>query len=222
MENERLDEIGLKHNTDKASCHHDYLKKYQKYLPFDRKDSLRVLEIGVLEGASVKTWADWFYNAEIIGLDRNPACKKTEQDRIKIEIGNQADKNFLNYLTNKYKQFNFIVDDGSHLPDDVIASFEHLFPNLVSGGIYCIEDTCTSYWTEYDGGLLQSHTHIEYFKRLIDEVNFYGVYAPEPYSPTVRRDSVLMEYEKKRNHIYLGMDIESILFTNSMVIISKR
>ena len=222
MEPEGLDNIGLKYRTDKASFHHDYLKKYQRQLHFNRNDPIKILEIGVLKGASVRTWSDWFYSSEVIGVDKNPECKTVEEGRIKIEIGDQTDKHFLNYLIDKYKEFNFIIDDGSHLPNDVIKTFEHLFPSVTSNGIYCVEDTCTSYWAEFDGGILQSHTPVEYFKRLIDEVNFYGLYAPEPYSPTVRRDSVLIDYEKKRNHKYLGMHVNSITFMNSMIMIHKR
>jgi hypothetical protein len=73
-----LNEIGLKNNTDKSSTIHDYLKKYEKYFPFKRDDKITLLEIGVLNGSSVKSWKEYFVNANIIGVDINPDCKKYE------------------------------------------------------------------------------------------------------------------------------------------------
>ena len=37
-------------------------------------------------------------------------------------------------------------DDGSHLPTHQRVSFEALWPAVVPGGLYAIEDIETSYW----------------------------------------------------------------------------
>jgi predicted DNA-binding protein YlxM (UPF0122 family) len=93
-----LDEIGKKNGTDKSSIYHDYLKKYEKYLPFKREDKLNFLEIGVARGESLKTWKEYFFNSEIIGIDILRECLDYEEDRIKVEIGSQNDPDFLNHI----------------------------------------------------------------------------------------------------------------------------
>jgi hypothetical protein len=60
---------------------------------------------------------------------------------------------------------------GSHINQDVIASFKFLFPRLNPGGIYVIEDTETSYVDSYGGDsedLYNPKTTINFFKSLID------------------------------------------------------
>lgn len=121
-----LDTIGKKYNTDKCSNHHNYLNKYQKYLPFLRNAKIKILEIGVLNGSSLNMWSEYFYNAEIIGLDINKECLQYNKDKIAIEIGNQNDENFLNYIVDKYKNFDLMIDDGSHINDDVLKTFNSL------------------------------------------------------------------------------------------------
>ena len=75
-----LDKIGVECGTDKSSLLHDYLKKYEKYLPFDRETPIKILEIGILEGESLCVWKNFFPNSTIIGVDINPYCKKFESD----------------------------------------------------------------------------------------------------------------------------------------------
>ena len=39
-----------------------------------------------------------------------------------------------------------VVDDGSHVPQHQLLTFQRLFPTVVPGGLYIIEDIETSYW----------------------------------------------------------------------------
>ena len=41
---------------------------------------------------------------------------------------------------NKFKSFDIIIDDGSHLLSDIVKSFNFFFQYLNSGGYYIIED----------------------------------------------------------------------------------
>jgi hypothetical protein len=41
-----LDNIGIECGTDKSSLIHNYLVKYEKYLPFNRNNNVKILEIG--------------------------------------------------------------------------------------------------------------------------------------------------------------------------------
>jgi hypothetical protein len=217
-----LNQIGLKYGTDKASEVHDYLKKYEKYLPYKREDKLNILEIGVLNGESLTTWKEYFYNSTIIGIDINPDCKKYQEDRVIVETGDQTDKFFLDGLIKKYGPFDFILDDGSHINNHVLTSFELLFKSVKSGGQYIIEDVQTSYLEDYGGGYMKLGTTIEYFKNIIDEVNFYGQIVYGKPVPLGRRDDYLLEYFEKNNDNRIGFQIESINFLNSIIIINKR
>jgi hypothetical protein len=73
----------------------------------------------------------------------------------------------------------FILDDGSHIPEHQILTFDTFFSTLLTpGGVYIIEDIETSYWGR--GGLYGYSTHygyhhdrslVEIFKDLVDDVN---------------------------------------------------
>lgn len=221
MEIRTLDKLALLYGTDKSSELHNYCVKYEKYFPFDRSDNLKILEIGVEKGSSLKMWRDYFFNSEIIGIDFIKECKKYEEDRIKIEIGNQTDEKFLNEIIKKYKNFDLIIDDGSHNNNDVIKSFEILFPFIKSQGIYIIEDSCTSYWTEFNGGYKKEGSSIEYFKNFIDHVNFFGIKNFDFYGRNARKESALFDLSQKEQP-NCRIDIESINFLNSLIIITKR
>ena len=217
-----LNEIGVKNNTDKSSIIHDYLKKYEKYFPFKRTDKITLLEIGILNGESLRTWKDYFVNAKIIGIDINPECKKHEEERIHIEIGDQSDESFLKNITNKYGSFDLIVDDGSHINSHVITSFKFLFNFVKSQGLYVVEDASSSYWWDYGGGLKKEGTSIEFFKNIIDEVNFGGELTDNFISIHARRDDLLFNQFKRKGYENFGMYIESINFLNSLILITKR
>lgn len=217
-----LDEIGKKHGTDKSSLLHDYLRKYEKYLPFKREEPLKILEIGVLGGASLKTWKEYFFNSTIVGIDINPNCKQYEDDGVFIEIGSQYDANFLKYVAEKYGPFDMILDDGSHMNEHVIFSFENLFNYVKSNCLYVVEDTCTSYWKEYNGVLRGENTMIEYFKNRIDEVNFAGEYNENGHNAHARKDSNLLEQFNRKGYNNIGIEFESINFINSIILITKR
>ncbi len=218
-----LEKIAIKNGTDKSSDIHNYCEKYYKYLPFQRYDKMNILEIGVLNGNSIKTWREYFYQSKIIGIDINPDCKQYDDrdNNIHIQIGSQDDHVFLNDIMREYGPFNFILDDGSHMNEHVIYSFEHLFQSVKSGGVYAIEDIGTSYWKEYGGGLKEPQTSMEYFKNLADDVNFRGVINFNKPNVHARRED-WCEENIKNEQPDCRTDIESITFLNGIILIRKR
>ncbi len=216
-----LDKIAKSFGTDKSSDNHNYCVKYEKYLPFKRYDKLNILEIGVLDGKSLLTWKEYYYRSNILGIDINPDCKKYEEDRIKVEIGSQDDHVFLNDIMREYGPFDMILDDGSHMNEHMIYSFEHLFQSVKSGGVYVIEDIGCSYWSDYGGGYLNQNSAVEYFKRLSDDVNFRGLMNMNHTNVHARREDILVELSKQ---VQPGCvtNIESINFLNGIIIITKR
>jgi spermidine synthase len=146
-----LADLGRVYWTDKVDSEHtfggmSYLDIYEKYFGPLRHKQIHVLEIGVKDGASLRTWEAYFPNARIYGVDIDPGCKQVERGRIAIEIGSQDDKAFLQTCFGEKTAFDIIIDDGSHINAFTLASFEHLFhKRLKPGGIYIIEDLACSY-----------------------------------------------------------------------------
>lgn len=218
-----LDKIATDKGTDKSSIIHNYCVKYEKWLPFNRLEPLIILEIGVLGGESLMTWREYYPNSIIIGIDINPGCKiyESPEKKIFIEIGSQEDPEFLNMISNKWGPFDMVLDDGSHINSHVITSFNHLIDCVKSEGVYIIEDSCTSYWEEYGGGFRNPNSSIEFFKRLVDDVNFNGQLQENYWNVHGRREDFLIPQTINKN-MEIRTDIESINFLNGIIILTKR
>lgn len=134
-----LDEIGISTGTDKCSLKHDYLRHYEAAFAPYRGQRINFLEIGILGGSSLRMWEKFFSRARIVGIDINKRCLDYKTKRTEVEIGSQADLSFLDEIATKYPP-TIVIDDGSHRADHVRITFEALFPRLLPGGIYAIED----------------------------------------------------------------------------------
>lgn len=137
--NDSLDAYGILNGTDKSSLNHDYLRHYERILGHFRYEPITLLEIGIFRGASLRMWSDYLEKALVVGVDIQPECAQYAGDRREVEIGSQADEDFLNDLGRR-RQPDVIIDDGSHQADHVILTFRKLFPYLRAGGIYIVED----------------------------------------------------------------------------------
>jgi hypothetical protein len=216
-----LDKIAIKCGTDKSSEIHNYCEKYERYLPFERSESISILEIGVLGGSSLKMWSEYYSNASILGIDINSACQQYASPNIAIEIGSQTDADFLSRVAKKYGPFDLIIDDGSHMQSHVLFSFNCLFKSLKSQGIYVVEDASCSYWKKYEGGMNKPGTSVEYFKTMVDAVNFCGLKQIAGISAHARREDLLIERIVSEN-IDMRTDLYSINFLNGLILITKR
>jgi Methyltransferase domain len=134
-----LDDLGIRHGTDKSVLNHDYLRHYERILAPFQSQPITLLEIGVFRGESLAMWEEWFPKAAIVGVDIHPECAQYAGGRREVEIGSQADAAFLNDLGQRRKP-HVIIDDGSHRADHIQLTFETLFPHLQPGGVYIIED----------------------------------------------------------------------------------
>lgn len=161
---EHVTEIFDRYNTDKNSSFHNYGRQYDSLLKEYRNKNLKYLEVGVLNGESIKAMREVFKQSTLIlGVDINIECKKYEkiEKGIAIEIGDATDKQFIDFITQKYGRFDIILDDGSHKNRDVIKTFEMLFPLLNDDGLYIIEDTICYKSPEYLD--YNYKNHLEYF-----------------------------------------------------------
>jgi hypothetical protein len=183
-----LDRLALLHGSDKFGSHW-YTGHYDRYFQHFRNDPINLLEIGVggydrpdQGGASLLMWRDYFPHARIYGLDWYPKTSITD-DRISIYQGSQADPVAVSSIIadTPNRQFDIIIDDGSHRSEHVIATFMMLFQYVAEGGWYVVEDTQTSYWSNYGGTsatMSAPMTTIGFFKNLIDGLNWREIHNP--------------------------------------------
>jgi len=147
-----------------------YDKLFRKY----RKNNkpLTIMEIGVAKGGSLEIWKKYLPESSVIhGVDINSKCNEIKfSENIYFHHGSASDKIFME-KTFLDVQFDIILDDGSHKCSDVIKTFEIMFPKIKDGGLYIVEDLCSSYWQTYEGGYKRKNSSIEYFKNLIDILN---------------------------------------------------
>lgn len=138
-----LNEIGSKYGTDKAEKFHNYLHKYEFFLSKYKSKPIRLMELGVFNGASIKMWADYFRNGQIIGVDIDESCLKFKGDNYKCIQKDLSKPNALQELS--VLSPTIIIDDASHMWSHQIMALCMLFPKLQSGGCYIIEDIGTSF-----------------------------------------------------------------------------
>ena len=162
-ETDPLTRLAIKHGTDKWGLHF-YTPVYHSFFRAMRRQPVRLLEIGIggynmqsVGGASLSMWAEYFPEGRIVGVD--VADKRLNLDpRIVIRRGSQDDPEFMVRVCEELGPFDIIIDDGSHVPQQVTASFNVLFPRLRAGGFYLIEDVQTTFWPQFGGSALGGAT----------------------------------------------------------------
>jgi SAM-dependent methyltransferase len=215
--NQGLRDIFNSHNGNAADKWDSYLSVYDKWFSLYRDLPINLLEIGVQNGGSLEVWAKYFLNAKVIvGCDINLKCNQIvfQDSRIHLVIGDINDFNTQTQIANEVPSFDIIIDDGSHYSSDIISTFKSLYPLLAHGGLYIIEDLHCSYWSDWQGGLWQSNSAIEFLKILVDILNI------ESWGVDIPADKYIKRYSNKvkPNHYF---EMDSISFYKSMCIISK-
>jgi 8-demethyl-8-alpha-L-rhamnosyltetracenomycin-C 2'-O-methyltransferase len=145
--------MGLKYGADKVPwLGHCYTPFYYEYLKPYRYQFKKILEVGVgdnrmihaipgmIIGASIHMWRDFFPNAMIYGADKARECI-IEDERIKTFY---CDENKEESIENLVKQVgsdvDLVIDDALHHIHNQIFLFKHLMPLLKKDVIYICED----------------------------------------------------------------------------------
>lgn len=204
-----LNRLAIVFGSDKWGTHW-YTQHYQRYFGPMRRRRLNVLEIGVggygddAAGAeSLRMWKAFFRKSRIVGIDVEDKTRLRE-DRIDIWLCDQTDAAALARLCDEYGGFDIIIDDGSHLNEHVIQSFQVLFPRLRPNGIYAVEDVQTSYWPTWGGGSGNPKSSMAFFKSLADGLN-HQEFPIESYEPT-----------------YFDQKVVEIAFFHNLILIRKK
>jgi hypothetical protein len=191
--------ISLKNSTDKV-YYHGYHYFYPKYFDEFKYDEFKMLEIGYGDGASMKSWVEYFPKADITVMDINVELEYS--DRCRVFKGDQSNENDLNMIIDKVKSAKLIIDDGSHNPLHQLNTFYYLFRYLLEpGGVYIIEDIELSYWNP-DSAL-------------------YGFKSGD-----INIIHSLLKCNEMVNHEFSGvkntLDISTITYAQNCIIITKR
>ncbi|MFL9828896.1 class I SAM-dependent methyltransferase, partial [Rhodoplanes sp. SY1] len=184
----------IRHGTDKWGQHF-YTPIYHTLFSHLRDKPVRLLEIGVggygfesVGGASLAMWASYFLAGTIVGID---IAQKTLDlgPRVHLRQGSQNDAIFLQQVSKEFGPFDIVIDDGSHMPDDVVASFEALFPLLAPEGFYVIEDIQTSYWPQVSGAGVDGGKVLQRARQVMDNLNHaeIGLVVPDFKAPATAK-----------------------------------
>jgi hypothetical protein len=199
---------------------HHYFEIYDQWFSgFRKRTDLKVLEIGVLRGGSLRMWREYFDpGATIVGLDIDSGCKTHESPdrKIFVEIGDQTDTSFLGRVVEKLGPFDIIIDDGGHTTAQQTVSFNHLHAGgLNDGGVYLVEDLHSNYWPEFQDA---DQSFVDFAKSLVDRLH-------EPYfdhhSELQFREG---RFEQQRSVMVSSFcaSTRSISFYDSIIVFEKR
>ena len=157
-----------------------YYEEYRAVLG-DLTRFRNIVELGVAEGASLLAWARLAPLAVCSGFDLDPPTKLEQTitdlglaDRVRVFRADQSDPQAIAARIGAAPDL--IVDDASHLLNQTRTSLRHLFPLLVPGGWYCIEDWAAGYWERF-GGAEQGVHRLLY--EIIDEIAMEDRIKPE-------------------------------------------
>ena len=205
-----LEILARKFNTDKRTndkdqnIYHGYTDTYYQLFANKKFEYKNILEIGVQEGRSHLMWYEFFPNTIIYGIDlgTDPLYKDISNDRIKIIIGDQSDKEIID---NNFKdiELNLIIDDGSHCSWHQQLSFKYLWPKLKSGGYYIIEDLDTCYNRKFRETDDMSSSTVYWLESIMKN---------EPFSYYINIDELKI----------IIQEIKSIVFSGELGIILKK
>lgn len=118
---------------DKGTAH-TYIDIYEKEMT--KTSGISLLEIGVWEGHSLAMWEEYFKDSTIWGID-------IKLDRLKYTVPAKiCDATDATAIEANFSgmDFNYIIDDGSHLVQHQVISRQLLWNHLKVGGKYFIED----------------------------------------------------------------------------------
>lgn len=195
-----LTDLGLHYGTDKATVHR-YTNYYEKLFKGWRSKPVKILEIGVAGGESIKMWAEFFYNKEsrIYGVEIENRPLPEFDDRTQIFITDATSPNAVYDITNATGQLDVVLDDGSHRSDHMKATLAQWWPHVKPGGYMIFEDLHAQHhypWTDA-GEVKFTDTLLPW----IDRVNENG---------------------KDQCAVPTDGDIEEICFRKSLLVIKKR
>jgi len=148
-----LDKLFYHYGSDKAEIFrktknkgHGYSKFYKQKLDNFKNKKINILEIGSYAGASAAALIKYLPQSNVFCFDINISNFKYKSKKIHVfglDINNQNKSiKIMNKIFNQYKikEFDIIIDDGSHNLSDIMNGLKIYFKYLKKKGLYIIED----------------------------------------------------------------------------------
>lgn len=197
---------------------HHYFDIYTKHFGSYRERPIKMLEIGVFRGGSLRMWKDYFHaDSTIVGIDIDKSCKDHEiaERNVFVRIGSQADPDFLARVNEEFGPFDIILDDGSHKTHHQNISFGALYRSaLKDGGCYMVEDVHTNYWLKH---VDSEDTFIDLSKQMVDMLHEPYFDRKETHFRHKHPDAI-----KQLDLSYLAAHLRSVAFYDSIVVFDKK
>lgn len=129
---------------------HGYTPFYDREFTKFRDQPIRLLEIGLNVGASIKLWLEYFSQARLVGVDivdfkfateiENYLVNSVGLHRFDFVKGDALSPQFWERFRRDQQPFDIIIDDGAHSSGTIVMAFNNLWEHVRPGGYYCIED----------------------------------------------------------------------------------
>jgi SAM-dependent methyltransferase len=132
--------------SDKGN-YHSYIEVYEELLAPYRTTALRVLEIGIMGGASLRMWEEYFAGAQVHGAD---CCDQPHGGLADLRPLIAEGTHHIHLLDATYAPqveaafagmlFDVIIEDASHALEHQLIIYRNFKEHVAPGGIYIIED----------------------------------------------------------------------------------
>jgi hypothetical protein len=161
----------LKTKTDKAFWH-KYTEIYADYFKevSTQKTNPKILEFGIFKGDSIRTYLEYFKDPSIYAVDWLPIQDSwPTATNVTYYQTNQSHREEITKTLAKINQnFDLVIEDGGHRPDQQYFSLLETLKYLKPGSIYILEDLHTS---------LKGHPLNSYFRLFFEKYpgNCYNV-----------------------------------------------
>ena len=151
------------YNIAKENYSHDpvtkplrYYEIFEQALHEEGLSPKSILEIGVYQGESTKALSRRFPAAHIVAVDLNlKEIDFSAHHNVHYLQCDQTDRAKLRSICEDHfpDGLDLVIEDASHIGHLSRLTFNFVFPQVRSGGLYIIEDWGTGYWdTWIDGG----------------------------------------------------------------------
>jgi hypothetical protein len=210
--------------TDKLP-RHGYHRFYDQVLQHLYGHPIRMVEIGVLDGDSLKAWQTMFDadKSTIYGISwpETVQVKNKLDANVHVLYRDQSNCMHLDDIARTVgeKALDLVIDDGSHEPGHQLKTLVKLFPRVAPGGLYVIEDIETSYWDA------QGASIYGYGLRDVGAGRRGSIMtALKLLAEVVNQRYAVNDYDRTFNVIDVGVDpdVAWVMFAQNMVVIRKK
>ena len=153
VNSDSLDGLLHHYGSDKADVFkktknkgHGFSKFYKQKLEKLKNQKINILEIGSYAGASAAAFVKYLPESNIFCFDINISNFEYKSKKIHVfglDVNNRKKTiKTLNTIVDQYqiKEFDIIIDDGSHNLSDILITLKFFFKYLKNKGLYIIED----------------------------------------------------------------------------------